>query len=101
MTLFYLGIAYLYSALLLFSGIGTLFVADFPKNNSLVLILTYLLLLISVYISNIHILIISLILISISSWYIAPKITNKRNVSHHIIRLFFHIFLIGLFVLAR
>lgn len=78
MTLFYLGIAYLYSALLLFSGIGTLFVADFPKNSSLVLILTYLLLLISVYISNIHILIISLILISISSWYIAPKITKKK-----------------------
>lgn len=77
MTLFYLGIAYLYSALLLLSGIGTLFVADFPKNNSLVLILTYLLLLISVYISNIHILIISLILISISSWYIAVKNSYK------------------------
>lgn len=101
MNILYLVIVYLYIALLTFSGIASLFLPNFPKRWSLVLMSTYLFLFISVSMYNLYTLIVSLTLVSIISWYIAPKITTKRNLSHHIIRLFFHIILTWIFVLGK
>lgn len=50
----------------------------------------------AIYLKDLFILVISLLLISFLSWTSAPKLVSKRNVSHHLIRLLFHLFIIGI-----